>query len=92
MLTSHLILLKLLVVGHIVGISVRCGHVSTWKILTVDSNTIIFRSLVHPFSSEDPNLQAEMIGGEKSDQNLAPIIKLCHDSDLDSKHIITCFS
>ena len=77
-------------VGHIFGISEHCGHALTWKILTVDSNTtIIFRSLVRPFSSEDPNLRAEILGWEKSDQNLAPVIKSLHDSDHDSKHIST---
>ena len=76
-------------VGHIVGISEHCGHALTWKILTVDSNSIIFRSLVRPFSSEDPNLRAEMLGGEKSDQNPTPIIKSRHDSDHGSKHIST---
>jgi len=76
-------------VGHIVGISEHCGHALTWKILTADSNTIIFRSLVRPFSSDDPNLRAEMLGGEESDLNPAPIIKSRHDSDHDSNHIST---
>ena len=79
-------------VGHIVGISEHCGHALTWKILTVDSNSVIFRSLVRPFSSEDPNLRAEMLGGEKSDQNPTPIIKSRDDSDHESKHISTPIS
>jgi hypothetical protein len=55
----------------------------------VDSKTIIFRSLVRPFRSDDFNLRAERLGGEKSDPNPAPIVKSRHDSDHDSKHIST---
>ena len=76
-------------VGHIVGISEHCGHALTWKILTVDSNSIIFRSLVRPFSPDDPNLRADMLGGEASDLQHAPIIKSRHDPDHGSKPIST---
>jgi hypothetical protein len=55
----------------------------------VDSNTVIYRSLVRPFSPDDPNIRAEMLGGEESNLNLAPIIKSHHDSDHDSKHPTT---
>ena len=75
------------VVGHSVGISEHCGHALTWKILTVDSQSIIFRSIVRPFSSADPNLRADMIGGEESYLNHAPVVKSKHDSDHDSNHI-----
>jgi hypothetical protein len=76
-------------VGHIVGISDHCGHALTWKMLTQDSNTIIFRSHVHPFSSHDPNLHAEMFGGEMSDLSPAPIIQFYHESDHETNHIST---
>ena len=51
--------------------------------------TIIYRYLVRQFSPSDTNLRAEMLGGEKSDQHHDPIITSRHDSDHDSKHIIT---
>ena len=64
--------------GHIVGISEHCGHMMTWKILTCDTQQIIFRSLVRPFSAADPNLRADMLGGEREDPiNDDPIIKSC---------------
>jgi hypothetical protein len=34
--------------GHIVGISEHCGHALTYKILTSDSEHIIYRSLLRP--------------------------------------------
>jgi hypothetical protein len=61
--------------GHIIGISEHCGHMMTWKILTCDTQQIIFHSLVHPFSVNDPNLRANMLGGEREDTiNDDPII------------------
>ena len=64
--------------GHIVGISEHCGHMMTWKILTCDTQKIIFRSLVRPFSADDPNIRADMLGGESEDTiNNDPIIKSC---------------
>jgi hypothetical protein len=65
-------------VGHIVGISEHCGHALTWKILTPDTKTIIFHSLVRPFTSDDPNLRAELLGGEEDDpiiNEVDPIIQ-----------------
>ena len=51
-------------VGHIVGISEHCGHALTWKVLTYDTNVVIYRSLVRPFTPADCNLRAESLGGE----------------------------
>jgi Reverse transcriptase (RNA-dependent DNA polymerase) len=56
-------------VGHIVGISEHVGHALTWKILTADTNKIIYRSLVRPCTDEDPNLRAELACGETLDDD-----------------------
>ena len=66
-------------VGHIVGISKHCGHALTWKILTQDTNKVIYHSQVHPFSMHDPNLCADLLCGEDDPPSVcAPIIKSCH--------------
>jgi hypothetical protein len=51
-------------VGHIVGISEHCGHAMTWKILTIDTKRIIYRSLVRAVSLSDASLRADMFDGE----------------------------
>ena len=65
----------------------------TWKILTADTNTIIYRSLVRPATAEDSNLRAELLGGEEFEDNdlpKNPIIISRHDSnDEDSKQTST---
>jgi Reverse transcriptase (RNA-dependent DNA polymerase) len=70
-------------IGHIVGISEHCGHALTWKILTADTQRIIYRSLVRPYSDQDPNLRAVMTGGETDDADVVPIIKSNHDTTAD---------
>jgi Reverse transcriptase (RNA-dependent DNA polymerase) len=67
-------------VGHIVGISEHCGHAMTWKLLTEDTQVVIHRSLVRPFSLDDPNIRADMFGGEEDAINKDPIIKSCPNS------------
>jgi hypothetical protein len=64
-------------VGHIVGISEHCGHAMTWKILTVDTKRIIYRSLVRAVSPSDANLRADMFDGEDDSPTdlTGPIIK-----------------
>ena len=52
--------------GHIVGISEHVGPALCWKILTADTQQVIFRSQVCPFSPEDPNLRADPTGGEST--------------------------
>jgi Reverse transcriptase (RNA-dependent DNA polymerase) len=77
--------------GHIVGISEHCGHAMTWKILTADTKKIIFRSLVRPFSDSDPNIRADLSGGEEEsslDPSL-PIIKSKRDLAIGTKQNIT---
>ena len=69
-------------VGHIVGISDHCGHALTWQILTSDTNCIIFRSLVRPYHDNDPNLRADLLGGETFHNVTNPIIKSRHDNDI----------
>jgi hypothetical protein len=76
-------------VGHIVGISEHCGHALTWKILTSDTKTIIFRSLVRPFTFEDSNLRAELLGGEEVLEEVDPIIKSRSSVDGESKQVST---
>jgi len=78
------------VVGHIVGISEHVGHTLTWKILTSDTKKVVYRSIVRPYSDSDPNLCADLLGGEKDptkDPNYVPIIK-SHRllADGESKH------
>ena len=78
-------------VGHIVGISEHCGHALTWKILTMDTQKVLFRSQVRPFSEDAANLRAELFGGE-DDTPLCtdPIIKSRHASgDGESKQATT---
>jgi hypothetical protein len=51
---------------------------------TADTNVVIFRSHVQPFTSEDPNVRAELVGGEElteSDTETDPIIKSADDLD-----------
>jgi hypothetical protein len=76
-------------VGLIVGISEHCGHALTWKVLTLDTNVVIYRSLVRPFTSADCTLCAELIGGEElEDLDPAddPIIK-SPDGDINIKEV-----
>jgi hypothetical protein len=71
-------------VGHIVGISEHVGHALTWKILTEDTNKVIYRSQVRPFHSEDRNFRAELLGGEEDPTTkiFDPIIKSRYDAVL----------
>ena len=62
-------------VGHIVGISEHCGNTMTWKILTEDTQKVIFRSQVRPYTTADPNLRADMFGGEEDTTTSDPVIK-----------------
>ena len=46
--------------GHFVGISEHVGHAMTFKILTSDTNKVIYRSSVRSAESNHPNLRAKM--------------------------------
>ncbi|GAX27530.1 hypothetical protein FisN_UnNu102, partial [Fistulifera solaris] len=52
--------------GHIVGISEHVGPALCWKILTSDTQKVIFRSQVRPYTDDDPNLRAAPTDGESS--------------------------
>jgi hypothetical protein len=52
--------------GHIVGISEHCGLALTCKILTSDTEHIIYRSLLRPATPVDANLRAGMFRGSKT--------------------------
>ena len=64
-------------VGHIVGISEHVGHALTWIVLTEDTQKLLHRSIVRPFTHDDPNFRAEMSGGETANTT----IKLSSDLD-----------
>jgi hypothetical protein len=55
--------------GHVVGISEHCGHALTYKILSSESDVIIYRSLLRPATPDDGNVHACMSGGETSIPN-----------------------
>ena len=61
--------------GRIVGISEHVGHAMTWKILTDDTQVIIYRSAVRPFSKDDPNYRALPVDGEESEYAPPDILK-----------------
>jgi len=42
--------------GHIVGISEHVGHALTWKILDVETNKVLYRSLCCPATDDAANL------------------------------------
>jgi hypothetical protein len=50
--------------GHVVGVSEHCGHALTYKILSSESDVIIYRSLLRPATPDDGNVRACMSGGE----------------------------
>jgi hypothetical protein len=68
--------------GNIVGISEHCGHALTWKILTSETQHIIYRSLVRPATPDDANLRAGMFYGEDNVPTSDPIIKSRSDCDV----------
>jgi hypothetical protein len=50
--------------GHVVGISEHCGHALTYKVLSSESNAIIYRSLLRPATPDAAEVRACMSGGE----------------------------
>jgi hypothetical protein len=50
--------------GHVVGISEHCGHALTYKVLSADSEVIVYRSLLRPATPDDGNERASVSGGE----------------------------
>ena len=56
----------------------HCGHALTWKILTQDTNKVIYRSQVRPFSMHDPNLCADLLCGEDDPPPLFVLLLSSH--------------
>jgi hypothetical protein len=50
--------------GHVVGISEHSGHSLTYKVLSSESDVIIYRSLLRPATPDDANVRACMSGWE----------------------------
>jgi hypothetical protein len=50
--------------GHVEDVSEHCGHALTYKVLSSESDVIIYRSLLRPASPDDDNVRACMSGGE----------------------------
>jgi hypothetical protein len=55
--------------GHVVGISEHCGHALTYKVLSAQSDVILYRSLLRPATPDDDNVSACMSGGESLNHN-----------------------
>jgi hypothetical protein len=49
---------------HVVGISEHFGHALTYKVLSSESDVIIYSSLLRPKTPDDDNVNACMSGGE----------------------------
>ena len=75
--------------GYIVGISEHCGPALKWKILTADTNKIIYCSQVQSISDADPNIHADMFGGEDDTPSHDPIIKSHHVSGESKQEVTT---
>jgi hypothetical protein len=50
--------------GHVVGISERCGRALTYKVLSSESDVIIYHSLLRPATPDAANMRNCMSGGE----------------------------
>jgi hypothetical protein len=64
----------------------------TWKVITDNTQKIIYCSLFWPYSIDDPNFCAVMSGGEESgviDDPLTPIIKSYEPSSDSANHDTT---
>ncbi len=62
-----------------VGIAEHVGHAMTYKVLTVDTQKIIYHSNLCSASSSDPNLHVALLGGETSSPPAPPVVKSRHD-------------
>jgi len=66
--------------GYMVGIAESVGHAMTYKVLTVDTQKIIYCSNLPSASSEDSNQHVALLGGEPSSHSAPPaVIKSHHD-------------
>ena len=69
--------------GRFVGFSEHVGHAMCYKILTDETQVIIHRSVVRPYDPQDPNIRADMLGGEEEGSSKNPIIKSKSDHTKD---------
>ena len=68
------------------GIAEHVGHTMTYKVLTIDTQKIIYHSNLRSVSSSDPNLHVLLLGGETSSQSAPPVVKSQYDdADGESK-------
>ncbi len=58
-----------------VGIAEHVGHTMTYKVLTVDTQKVIYHSNLCSASSSDPNLCVALLGGDTSPHSATPIVK-----------------
>ena len=65
--------------GHMVGIAEHVGHTMMYKVLTIDTQKVIYCSNLCSVSSSDPNLHVALLGGETSSQSAPPVVKSRHD-------------
>jgi hypothetical protein len=55
--------------GHVVGISEHCGHALTYKVLSAESDVILYHSLLSPATPDDDKVRACKSGGESLTHN-----------------------
>ena len=68
--------------GYFVGIAENVGHAMTFKILTDDTNKVIYRSNVRPaLSPSDRNRRLDLIGGESDPLKKPPRVIRHHEED-----------
>ena len=66
-------------IGHIVGISEHVGPMMTYKILTIDTHKVLYRSQIRPHDPDNVNLRADFSEGE-DDSTTPKIIKSRFDT------------
>jgi len=68
-----------------VGIAENVGHAKTYKVLTVNTQKIIYHSNLHSASSADHNQHVTLLGGEPSSQSAPPAAIKSHHDDADGE-------
>ena len=73
--------------GHMVGIAENVGHAMTYKVLTVDTQKVIYCSNLCSASPTDPNWHVALVGGETPTPSVPPpsIVKSHHDHAADGE-------
>ena len=57
------------------GVAHNVGDALTYKILTDDTNKVIYRSAVRPRDNKDPNNCLDIFGGVEADKPIKSVIK-----------------